>query len=83
MDCTSKCKEVTFVVACDVNNPLCGESGASAVFGPAGKGASKAQVEQQLDIAIITGQISFGHHTYGYQSSRDTAGFVPSGTPLG
>ncbi|AJY76919.1 glycerate kinase [Paenibacillus beijingensis] len=32
-------------VACDVDNPLCGESGASAVFGPQ-KGASPRQVEQ-------------------------------------
>lgn len=32
-------------VACDVENPLCGESGASAVYGPQ-KGASPAQVEE-------------------------------------
>lgn len=32
-------------VACDVENPLCGERGASAVYGPQ-KGASPAQVEE-------------------------------------
>jgi glycerate kinase len=32
-------------VACDVENPLCGESGASAVYGPQ-KGASPAQVKE-------------------------------------
>ncbi len=34
----------TFRVACDVNNPLCGPRGASAVFGPQ-KGASPETVE--------------------------------------
>lgn len=33
----------TFLVACDVSNPLCGNNGASAVFGPQ-KGASKQDV---------------------------------------
>ena len=37
-------------VAADVNNPLCGEQGASAVFGPQ-KGASPEQV-RQLDAAL-------------------------------
>ncbi|MCG9696202.1 glycerate kinase [Shewanella sp. Isolate11] len=37
-------------VACDVNNPLCGEQGASAIFGPQ-KGASDAMVTQ-LDQAL-------------------------------
>ena len=37
----SKCN---FMVACDVKNPLCGVSGASAVYGPQ-KGASEADVK--------------------------------------
>jgi glycerate kinase len=37
-------------VAADVDNPLCGEKGASAIFGPQ-KGATPAQVEQ-LDAAL-------------------------------
>lgn len=36
-------KEVTIEVACDVNNPLCGEKGASNVFGPQ-KGATKEMI---------------------------------------
>jgi len=39
-----------FEVACDVTNPLCGEQGASAIFGPQ-KGASPEQVAQ-LDRAL-------------------------------
>lgn len=35
---------VEFEVACDVNNPLCGEKGASAVFGPQ-KGATPEMVQ--------------------------------------
>ncbi|CDK65103.1 Glycerate kinase [Morganella morganii IS15] len=39
-----------FVVACDVNNPLCGPKGASATFGPQ-KGATPAIVSE-LDAAL-------------------------------
>lgn len=42
--------DVRFDIAADVNNPLCGPHGASAIFGPQ-KGASPAQVEQ-LDQAL-------------------------------
>ncbi len=42
--------KVRFDIAADVNNPLCGPHGASAIFGPQ-KGASLAQVEQ-LDQAL-------------------------------
>lgn len=41
---------VRFVVACDVDNPLLGTTGAAAVFGPQ-KGADAEQVEQ-LDLAL-------------------------------
>lgn len=41
---------VDFVVACDVDNPLCGPRGASAVFGPQ-KGATPAHVAR-LDAAL-------------------------------
>lgn len=43
-------QQVEIEVAADVNNPLCGPHGASAVFGPQ-KGASPAQVEE-LDAAL-------------------------------
>jgi glycerate kinase len=38
-------KECSFRVACDVTNPLCGELGCSAVFGPQ-KGADKEMIKQ-------------------------------------
>lgn len=41
---------VSFVVCCDVDNPLCGPQGAAAVYGPQ-KGASPPQVER-LDAAL-------------------------------
>lgn len=43
-------QETRIEVACDVDNPLCGEYGASAVFG-AQKGATKADI-QRLDAAL-------------------------------
>jgi glycerate kinase len=43
-------KQVRFDIAADVNNPLCGTHGASAIFGPQ-KGASAEQV-QLLDQAL-------------------------------
>lgn len=46
----ARLQQVEVEVAADVNNPLCGPHGASAVFGPQ-KGASPVQVEQ-LDAAL-------------------------------
>lgn len=43
-------QQVQIEVACDVNNPLCGERGASAIFGPQ-KGAT-AEMVKQLDAAL-------------------------------
>jgi glycerate 2-kinase len=43
-------QQARLVVACDVDNPLCGERGASRVFGPQ-KGATAAMAEQ-LDAAL-------------------------------
>lgn len=40
----SRIQESTFLVACDVDNPLCGLNGASAVFGPQ-KGATPDMVK--------------------------------------
>lgn len=53
LDCTKldpRLKQVSILVACDVDNPLCGKLGASAVFGPQ-KGAT-AQMVEQLDQAL-------------------------------
>ncbi|MBN3865034.1 glycerate kinase [Pseudomonas frederiksbergensis] len=49
-DIDPRLAEVRFDIAADVNNPLCGPHGASAIFGPQ-KGASPEQV-QQLDLAL-------------------------------
>ncbi len=37
-------KECSFNIACDVNNPLCGKNGCSAIFGPQ-KGATPQMIE--------------------------------------
>lgn len=47
----SRLSQVEFEVACDVDNPLCGERGASAIFGPQ-KGATPEMVET-LDYALL------------------------------
>ena len=38
-------KECTFRIACDVTNPLCGEAGCSAIYGPQ-KGATPEQIAE-------------------------------------
>lgn len=43
-------KNASIEVACDVNNPLCGPTGASAIFGPQ-KGATEEQIKE-LDAAL-------------------------------
>lgn len=67
--------ETVFEVACDVTNPLCGELGASAVFGPQ-KGASSQQVntlEQALNhFASVCEQ-------HGYQDYQEIAGAGAAG----
>jgi len=47
---TEKLKDVSIDIACDVDNPLVGDAGASAVYGPQ-KGASPADV-RRLDAAL-------------------------------
>ncbi len=44
-DVIAELKECDFRIACDVVNPLCGEKGCSAVFGPQ-KGATPAMIAQ-------------------------------------
>ncbi len=54
-------KDCTFRVACDVTNPLCGENGCSAVFGPQ-KGASNEMIDRMdqwlSDYAALTEKFS-------------------------
>ncbi|WP_417696411.1 glycerate kinase [Psychromonas sp.] len=75
-----RCRDVKFVVACDVSNPLTGENGASAVFGPQ-KGATPEMVEL-LDHAIEHfANIAEQNTTVNHQHS---AGFgAAGGAPLG
>ncbi|MGL4668195.1 MAG: glycerate kinase, partial [Saezia sp.] len=46
----ARIKDTAFIAACDVDNPLCGERGASAIFGPQ-KGATPENVKT-LDAAL-------------------------------
>jgi glycerate kinase len=55
-DCDQRLRQVVVTVACDVNNPLCGPKGASAIFGPQ-KGATEEMVAV-LDSALAV----FGQH---------------------
>lgn len=45
-------KGVTFEVACDVNNPLIGERGASRIFGPQ-KGATEELAAKRQGVKTI------------------------------
>ena len=51
-------KDCTFRIACDVTNPLCGDNGASAVYGPQ-KGASPA------DVAVLDANLAHFAKTAG------------------
>ena len=46
-----RAREAEFLIACDVQNPLCGENGAAAVYAPQ-KGASP-EVVAQLDAGLL------------------------------
>ncbi|WP_440454112.1 glycerate kinase [Psychrobacter sp. ASPA161_9] len=70
-----KLRDTVFEVACDVTNPLCGSSGASAIYGPQ-KGASPEQVallNKALNhFAMVSGQ-------HGYQDYQNIAGAGAAG----
>ncbi|ABE74805.1 glycerate kinase [Psychrobacter cryohalolentis] len=67
--------ETMFEVACDVTNPLCGELGASAIFGPQ-KGASLQQVND-LDQAL--NHFASICEQHGYQNYQEIAGAGAAG----
>lgn len=50
-DFDARLDDITIVVACDVDNPLCGPKGASAVYGPQ-KGATP-EIVAELDQALL------------------------------
>ncbi|MEN2751318.1 glycerate kinase [Psychrobacter sp. FBL11] len=70
-----KLQDTVFEVACDVTNPLCGSSGASAIFGPQ-KGAIPEQVAR-LDKALSHFAMVSGQH--GYQDYQNIAGAGAAG----
>ena len=70
-----KLRDTVFEVACDVTNPLCGSSGASAIFGPQ-KGASPEQIAL-LDKALSHFAMVSGQH--GYQDYQNIAGAGAAG----
>ncbi len=67
--------ETVFEVACDVTNPLCGESGASAIFGPQ-KGACPQQV---IDLDNALGHFATICDEHGYERCREVAGAGAAG----
>lgn len=64
-----------FEVACDVTNPLCGESGASAIFGPQ-KGACPQQV---IDLDNALGHFATICNEHGYERCQEVAGAGAAG----
>ncbi|CAH6816956.1 glycerate 2-kinase 1 [Vibrio chagasii] len=80
----SRCADIELIVACDVDNPLCGENGASHIFGPQ-KGATPEQV-LMLDKALAHfAQVSDSQGCVeGEQSIYERAGYgAAGGTPMG
>ncbi|MGP9687685.1 glycerate kinase [Psychrobacter sp. AOP22-C1-C5] len=67
--------DTVFEVACDVTNPLCGELGASAIFGPQ-KGACPQQVTD-LDKALSHFATVCDQH--GYERCQEVAGAGAAG----
>ena len=56
-------KECTFKVACDVTNPLCGENGSSAIFGPQ-KGATPEMVQELNQLLLHYAELSKSINSY-------------------
>lgn len=71
----SRINDVTLLVACDVDNPLCGPSGASFVYGPQ-KGATPEMVEA-LDAALAN-YADIAEKTLG-KAVKDTPGAGAAG----
>ena len=61
-----KLKECTFKVACDVTNPLCGENGSSAIFGPQ-KGATPEMVQELDQLLLHYAELSKSINSYADQ----------------
>ncbi|WP_439146415.1 glycerate kinase [Vibrio sp.] len=80
----SRCADVELIVACDVDNPLCGYNGASHIFGPQ-KGATPEQV-LLLDKTLANfAQVSESQSFVGGDESvyKRTGYGAAGGTPMG
>ena len=80
----SRCADVELIVACDVDNPLCGDNGASYIFGPQ-KGATPEQV-LLLDKTLANfAQVSESQGFVGGDESvyKRTGYGAAGGTPMG
>ncbi|MEZ8204890.1 glycerate kinase [Vibrio splendidus] len=79
----SRCADIELIVACDVDNPLCGDNGASHIFGPQ-KGATSEQV-LMLDKALANfAQIAESQGCVGGEPVQERAGYgATGGTPMG
>ena len=79
----SRCADVELIVACDVDNPLCGDNGASHIFGPQ-KGATPEQV-LLLDKALANfAQIAESQGCVGDEPAHSRTGYgAAGGTPMG
>ncbi|MEG3219707.1 glycerate kinase [Vibrio gigantis] len=75
-----RCTQVEFIVACDVANPLIGENGASAIFGPQ-KGASPSLVAELDRCLSHFGKVAC--LTTGIDRSESIGFGAAGGTPLG
>lgn len=77
-------RNIDLTVACDVANPLCGENGASHIFGPQ-KGASSEQV-QALDSALhhFATVAMHQHPNIAKSDTLEISGYgAAGGTPMG
>jgi len=78
-----RCKDIEFIVACDVANPLCGKHGASHIFGQQ-KGATPTDIvaldSALLNFASVAQQQ--GHPNHRHSISYGAAGGAPMGLSL-
>ncbi len=79
----ASCADIKLVVACDVDNPLCGDNGASHIFGPQ-KGANSDQV-LTLDCALAHfSKVVEAQDCLGDEPIKKRAGYgAAGGAPLG
>lgn len=78
-----RCKDIEFIVACDVANPLCGKQGASHIFGQQ-KGATLTDIvdldNALLNFASVVEQQGYPNHQHSI--SYGAAGGAPLGLSL-